>query len=141
MSDSLIINVRKQLHWQRRLFSDASTAALWGFWLWLCRPVIGALSWLVGLGAGVQHSLVQVMAQNAPVSLERTALALCSTSGTLLLWNLFTVRRSAPTQSPPLPDYGSYFGLSDQQLQSCRNSQVSVVHHDEQGRIVSVESR
>jgi hypothetical protein len=73
MSDSVIINVRKQLHWQRRLFSDATTAALWGFWLWLCRPVIGVVTWLLGLGAGLQHSFVQLMALNAPVSLERTA--------------------------------------------------------------------
>ena len=33
MQDSLIINVRGELGWHRRLFSDATTAALWGAWL------------------------------------------------------------------------------------------------------------
>jgi poly-beta-1,6-N-acetyl-D-glucosamine biosynthesis protein PgaD len=141
MQRSPIINVRKQLHWQHRLFSDASTAALWGFWLWLCRPVISVLGWLLGLGAGVQPALVQLMALNAPVSLERTALAVCSTSGTLLLWNLATLRRVVPERPRQRPDYARYFGLSDQQLQDCQDSRVSVVKHDDQGRIVSVERR
>jgi poly-beta-1,6-N-acetyl-D-glucosamine biosynthesis protein PgaD len=140
MSHSLIINVRKQLHWQRRLFSDAGTAMLWGFWLWLCRPVVGALSWMLGLRLGVQHSLVQVLALSAPVSVERTALALCSTSGTLVLWNLVRERRNARPRVHCIPDYASYFGLSEQDLQKCRESQVSVVHHNEQGQILRIES-
>lgn len=141
MSHSPIINVRKQLHWQRRLVSDASTAMLWGFWLWLCRPVAGAVTWMLGLRFGAQHSLVQLLALASPVSIERTALALCSTSGTLLLWNLVSERRNGRTPVSSSPDYASHFGLTEAEIQRCRGTQVSVVHHDDQGRIIRVEAR
>ena len=52
MQDSLIINVRGELGWHRRLFSDAGTAALWGVWLWLCQPAIGAVALMCGTHLG-----------------------------------------------------------------------------------------
>ena len=141
MSDSLIINVRKQLHWQRRLASDASTAMLWGFWLWLCRPMVGAVTWMLGLRFGAQHSLMQLLTLNAPVAIERTVLALCSTSGTLFFWNLVSERRNTRAPVSSRPDYAGHFGLSEAEIQSCRRSQVSVVHHDALGRITRIEAR
>jgi poly-beta-1,6-N-acetyl-D-glucosamine biosynthesis protein PgaD len=139
MSESLIINDRRQLHWQHRLFGDASTAALWGFWLWLCRPLIGVVALLAGSGFATKHGLVHV-ALGGPVSMGHTALALCSTSGSLLLWNMMVERRTRDLPAQALPNYAAYFDLPVQQIQAGRDSKVSVVHHDETGRIVRVET-
>ena len=44
-----IINIRNQLSWYHRLYSDASTLALWSAWLWLCRPAILAAIGMLGV--------------------------------------------------------------------------------------------
>jgi poly-beta-1,6-N-acetyl-D-glucosamine biosynthesis protein PgaD len=139
MSESLIINDRRQLHWQRRLFGDASTAALWGFWLWLCRPLIGVMALLAGSGFAAKHGFVHV-ALGGPVTIEHTAMALCSTSGSLLLWNMLVERRTRELAVQAQPNYAAYFNLPVQEVQAGRDSKIAVVHHDETGRIVRVET-
>ena len=145
MSNPLIINVRRQLHWQRRLFSDASTAMLWGLWLWLFRPVFAAMVGLVSAGLGVQHSLLTALTLSGANSIGNTAMALVVTSVALLLWNLTTGKLAATTASQSVallnttPNYAAHFGLSVAQLQNCRSSKVCVVQHDEQGRIVRID--
>ncbi len=125
MNDSLIINVRTRLHWQRRLFSDTTTAAMWGFWLWLCRPMVGAMSILLG-----SHE-----------SMGRAAIALGSTSGTLLIWNFASEwNRDQPVVSSA-PDFESYFGLTAQEIELGRNSRIAVLHHNDSGQIVRVATR
>jgi poly-beta-1,6-N-acetyl-D-glucosamine biosynthesis protein PgaD len=141
MHKTLIIDARSQLRWSRRLFSDASTAVAWGFWLWLWRPVIGALSWVFGVRMGVQHTLLKLLALGAPVTVGNTAVALFGTSGALLLWNQLSARKHPLLRTPALPEYAARFGLTPNQLQHGRNSQVCTVHHDEQGHIVRLEVR
>ncbi|MGD9843722.1 MAG: poly-beta-1,6-N-acetyl-D-glucosamine biosynthesis protein PgaD [Steroidobacteraceae bacterium] len=138
MNHSLIINLRGQLRWQHRLFSDATTAALWGYWLWLCRPLIGAATWLIG--TVLQHPIVQSVALSSTTSLPRTAIALCSTSGSLLIWSHITHKLSVCPLVPAVVDYADYFKLCPAAIQAGRDRQVSVVHHDERGRIVRVEA-
>jgi poly-beta-1,6-N-acetyl-D-glucosamine biosynthesis protein PgaD len=145
MSESVIINVRRQLHWQRRFFSDATTAMLWGFWLWLFRPVFGILASFVGTGLGLQHSLLTALTVVAPTSLETTALALVATSAILLLWNVAAAKlapgdSSSATQASALPDYASHFGMTSAEVAQLRSNRICVVHHDEQGRIVGIEA-
>lgn len=146
MSESLIINVRRQLHWQRRLFSDAGTALLWGCWLWLFRPLFAVLSGLIGTGLGIQHSLLTALTLSGATSLENTALALLSTAGLLLLWNQLTTKL-AQGQSPEQklvcrpPDYAAHFGLSAAHVMRCRSNQFCVVHHDDRGNIARIELR
>jgi poly-beta-1,6-N-acetyl-D-glucosamine biosynthesis protein PgaD len=142
MAHSLIINARRELGWHRRLFSDASTAMLWGFWIWLWRPVLSAVSWLAGPRLGLQHSLAKALALIVPAStVENTAVALFGTSGSLLLWNLFSVRRAPQPESPGLPDYARHFGLSEKQVADGRTQQICTVHHDERGQILRIETR
>ncbi len=141
MNDSLIIDARSQLRWTRRLFSDASTAVAWGFWLWLWRPVLSTLSWVFGVRLGLQHTLVKLLAVGAPITVGNTAVALFGTSGALLLWNQLSARRHPLLHTPELPDYAAYFGVTPNQLLRGRASQVCTVHHDEQGRIVRLEPR
>ena len=125
MNNSLIINVRGRLPWSRRLFSDTTTAALWGYWLWLCRPMVGSLAALFG----------------SPLFMGQAAIDLGSTSGTLLLLNLASDRRRKPGVVRGAPDYENYFGLTQQQIEQGRNSRASVVHHNEDGRIVGIAAR
>lgn len=138
MSHPLIINVRQQLHWQQRLFSDASTAMLWGLWLWLWRPVLSTLNWLAGMGAGMQPTLLKLM---LPASVEGGVVALVGTSGTLLLWNLLPARRAAAQPGPDLAAYAQHFQLPVQAIEAGRESRICVVHHDAQGRILRIEPR
>jgi hypothetical protein len=125
MSNSLIINVRGRLPWRRRLFSDTSTAAMWGYWLWLCRPMVGTLSALLG----------------SPLFIGQAAIALGSTSGTLLLLNFASDRRRNVPLLRSAPDYASYFGLSCEQIERGRCSRATVVHHSDDGRIVEISAR
>ncbi len=125
MSNSLIINVRGRLPWRRRLFSDTTTAAVWGYWLWLCRPMVGTLTVLLG----------------SPLFIGQAAIALGSTSGTLLLLNFATDRRRNVPVLRSTPDYEGYFGLSGEQIDLGRNSRAAVVHHSEDGRIVGISPR
>jgi poly-beta-1,6-N-acetyl-D-glucosamine biosynthesis protein PgaD len=141
LSDSLIIDARAQLRWHRRLFSDASTAVAWGFWLWLWRPVLSALSWMLGIRFGMQHTVVKLLALGAPVTVGNTAVALFGTSGLLLLWNQISARREPQVRSPELPEYAAHFGLTTNELRYSRGSQVCTVYHDEQGHIVRLDSQ
>ncbi len=141
MSDSLIINARPHLRWYRRMFSDASTAMLWGFWLWLWRPALSLYGFLAGLHAGLQPALMKLASVGTPVSIEGSAVALFSTSSTLLLWSVLTPTQDQRPQPKQLRDYADHFGLTEQDLVHGRNSSVCVVHHDENGRIVRIEQR
>ena len=139
MQDSLIINVRRELGWHRRLFSDATTAALWGAWLWLCQPAIGAVALMCGTNLGTHFGRVALAC--TPASLADDALVLAGTAAALLLWKNVSARQARRPQLTHQPDYAGYFGLSAQALEQGRGTSVCVVHHDEQGRIVQIESR
>ncbi len=58
VSHPLIINARRQLSWNRRLLSDASTLALWTMWLWLCRSALLRVMDMVGMALGLRHATV-----------------------------------------------------------------------------------
>lgn len=141
MTDSLIINARPRLSWYRRVFSDASTAMLWGVWLWLWRPMLSLYGWLASMHLGLQPALMKFASAGVPVSIEGSAVALFSTSSTLLLWSVLTPEQSEKNQPKQLREYANYFGLSEQELLTSRNSSVCVVHHDDSGRIVQIEQR
>lgn len=139
MKNTLIIDARSQLRWHRRLFSDASTALAWGCWLWLWRPVLSALSWAVGVRMGMQHTVIKLLSLGAPVTVGDTAMALVGTSGALLLWSQLSARKHPVVRSPEMPEYAAHFGVTPNELQHGRNSQVCTVHHDDQGRILRLE--
>ena len=103
--------------------------------------MLSALSWVFGIRFGMQHTVVKLLALGAPVTVGNTAVALFGTSGLLLLWNQLSARREPVMRSPELPEYASHFGVTASELKYGRVSQVCTVHHDEQGRIVRLESQ
>lgn len=142
MSKSLIINARHHLRWHQRFFSDASTAMLWGGWLWMWRPLLNIFSWLSTRGAGFHHLLIKLLANGSPVSIGGSMMALVGTSGTLLLWNLLPAQKAcASPQANTLRDYALHFELPEQEIITGRATSVCVVHHDEAGRIIRIEAK
>lgn len=139
MQNSLIINVRRELGWHRRLFSNATTAALWGAWLWLCQPAIGAVALMCGTNLGAHFGRMAITCTSA--SLADSVLALAGTAGVLLLWKQIATRQARRPCLTVTPDYAGYFGLTAQALEQGRDTAVCVVHHDEHGRIVQIQRR
>lgn len=136
-NNNLIIDVRKQLPWQKRYISNTSTAFMWAIWLLLWRPallVMGVISLqkhhvlehLFGtLGLGVEHGF--------------TALIICAI--TLLLWSKYMPAKTVKKQHDieTLSHYAQYFDLSEQSLIKSRVQKVSTVHHDEMGCITHID--
>ena len=141
MNDSLIINVRHHLRWQHRLASDTSTAFLWGWWLWLSRPILHVFGWLGTLSASFSPTMVKLFATGSPEAIGSTAAALFGTSSTLMLWNLLP-SQATPVSRPRAPcDYASHFGLAEEQILAGQAAAVCVVHHGENGQITRIEAR
>jgi poly-beta-1,6-N-acetyl-D-glucosamine biosynthesis protein PgaD len=142
----LIINARRQLSWNRRLFSDASTLALWSVWLWLCRSALVRLVGMFGVALGLRHSAVhgasagQLMFAGAVLTIEDAAVALLGTCGVLMLWNRLASQPAPTPRINLVPDYAAHFGLDVQQLVEARDSSICTVHHDEAGRILRIDT-
>ena len=135
-----IINLRHQLRWHHRLYSDASTLALWSAWLWMCRPlVLGALG-LAGVAFGVPHPGPAASSDHALPSIEEMALLLAGVSGLLLAWNRLSREPAVRPRVDALPDFCRHFGLDTDQISFARESRRCIVHHDDQGRIIAIES-
>jgi poly-beta-1,6-N-acetyl-D-glucosamine biosynthesis protein PgaD len=141
MQNSLIINVRGELRWHRRLVSDVTTLALWAAWLWLCRPLFGAVATLCGSRVGSHYATGSYAMSCTPATIEFSAMLLAGTSVILLLWNQVTARQALRPRLTALPDYAGHFGLSAQDILRSRECSVCVVHHDESGRIVRIQDR
>lgn len=135
-----IINIRRQLRWQQRLFSDAGTLALWSTWLWLCRPAVLGAAGMMGVAFGMKRPARGTLAANALPSFEEMALLLIGVSALLLLWNRLSRVPAVRPRVNQLPDFEHHFGLSGQLITAARDSRSCTVHHDEQGRIIAIES-
>jgi poly-beta-1,6-N-acetyl-D-glucosamine biosynthesis protein PgaD len=138
MSASLIINARHRLAWHQRLFSDASTALMWGCWLWLWSPILRSFAWLADLGLR-SPALVKLLASGSADQLGRSVVVLAGTSGTLLVWSWLPARKVYASAPLSLREYARHFELPEHELQAGRRASVCVVHHDESGRIVQLE--
>jgi poly-beta-1,6-N-acetyl-D-glucosamine biosynthesis protein PgaD len=138
---SVIIDVRRQLGWQRRISSDASTLLLWATWLWLCRPLFVAIATLLDSHVAPRLRAARLAVFGTPLELEYSVLMLAGTSLTLLAWTSLTKRHVLRPETSTLPDYAGHFDLPPIDVQRGRASSICMVHHDEHGRIVSVEPR
>src|ERR1700693_4106841 len=95
MSRSLIINARHRMRWHQRLASDASTVIMWGAWLKLWYPMLRSSGWVADLA----------FLSDSAGDVQRYAVALASTSGTLLLWNQLPASKVSPPEVQSLADY------------------------------------
>jgi poly-beta-1,6-N-acetyl-D-glucosamine biosynthesis protein PgaD len=141
MSGSLIIDARHRLRWHQRLVSDASTALMWAVWLWLWSPALRSFAWLSDLGIRSYPAVMKLLASGQAFGLEGYVVALFGTSGTLLVWNRLPASKVRAPEVQSLRDYARHFEVPEHELQASRCASICVVHHDESGRIVRLESR
>ncbi len=141
MSGSLIINARDRLSWQQRFFSDASTVVMWGAWLKLWYPLAKAVALVTKLSILTHLSLMKVASAESIAGVPRYAVALVLTSGGLVVWSRFPSFKLCTPEVRTSSDYAEHFGVHEAELQAGQQSSVCVVHHDESGRIVRIETR
>jgi poly-beta-1,6-N-acetyl-D-glucosamine biosynthesis protein PgaD len=140
MKSTLIIEASDRLAWPRRLASTASTAALWGGWLWLWAPLVKAASQLAQLGPQVPVWGLKALPAGAP-SLSLSLVAIAGTSGTLVAWRKLPRRQAKVESALPVSAYARRFELQEQEIVDGRLASVSVVHHHPDGRIAYIECR
>ena len=132
-NNPLIINIRKQLNWRQRFFSDSSTALMWGMWLYLWRPIVVISSVHV-----VTHPIVHVVTKISPSTMGYIiATVICGAAG-LLLWTLLPARRVKPIAHKTLTDYARHFHLPKQEIIAGREANICTVYHDEHGKIIGI---
>lgn len=133
-TESLIIDARQQLPWHRRFFSDTSTATMWVVWLLLWRPLL-----LVTGFMSVQHH--HVLAPVIGIDIEEYLVALFACAAALLLWSGLPSKQVRNPRAKQTHDYAQYFDLPLESIESSRQSQICIVHHDEHGKIIRIEQQ
>lgn len=141
MAASLIINARDRLAWHQRLVSDASTLFMWGAWVKLWVPLLKGLVWFAKLSLLSHVTVAKVLPSGTIGGVPRSAVALVATSGALVVWSRLPSFRVCAPEERSAGDYARHFGLAEQELLAGRAAPICVVHHDEAGRIVRVETR
>jgi poly-beta-1,6-N-acetyl-D-glucosamine biosynthesis protein PgaD len=141
MSTSVIIDARDRLRWHQRFAWDASTAALWGAWLWLWAPLLKAGGSLPSLDVVLPLWLPKLLPAAAAGSMPLSVLALAGTSGTLVVWRNLPVRKACTGEVLPVAEYARHFQLPEQVIEAGRGAATCVVHHDADGRIARIECR
>lgn len=133
-TESLIIDARQQLPWHQRFFSDTSTAMMWGIWLLLWRPVL----FVTGLMSVTHH---RFLTPAIGLDIEQYLVALFACAAALLLWSGLPAKQVRNPRAKQSSDYESYFGLPENSIESSRQSQVCIVHHDDHGKIIRIEQK
>lgn len=135
MNNSLIINIRQQLDWQQRLFSDSSTALAWAMWLYLWRPLVA----ISGAHAVNAHpALFHFVSDISPAMLSSIIAVVIFGAVGLLLWARLPSNRIKPMAHKTLTDYARHFQLSKQEIIAGREANICTVYHDAHGRIIAV---
>lgn len=135
-SNSLIIDVRRQLPWHMRYASGTSTAVMWAVWILLWRPVLI----VAGLVSLQKHHLLQHLFGSFGLGIEHGVTGLVACTLALLLWSNFMPAKTVKKMQPKiLEDYVQHFNLPVQDVEQARQNKVSTVHHDEQGKIIRID--
>ena len=136
-ANSLIIDLRSQLPWQRRYFSMTTTAMMWAVWLLLWRPFI--LVWVL-VELQKSHIAERLMAALSH-GIEHGVMALVSCAIALLLWGFLPSKRvhKKHVMEKQLSEYARYFELPEQEIHTGRLQKITTIHHDENGKIIRVQ--
>lgn len=140
----LIINARHNLSWYVRLSSDTVTAMMWVGWLYLWRPLAHAIVVLKTVGCTSFKDGAAKLASCAPATIhfQSSVIALLGTSAILLLWSLLPSRQvKTAHRVNSLHDYARHFDLHEKDILASRDQQISVVYHDDQGRITGIDAK
>jgi poly-beta-1,6-N-acetyl-D-glucosamine biosynthesis protein PgaD len=138
MSNNLIINIRQHLHWRKRLFSDTTTAMMWGAWLYLWRPVLmlGSAQAIWSVHKGSVHFALASTSDSLQYVIEAVLVGCLI----LLLWTFLPTKRATATSERTLEDYAEHFQVPTEQIVAGRGSSICTVFHDEHGQLLSIRS-
>lgn len=140
MKSTLIIEASDSLAWHRRFASTASTAALWGGWLWLWVPLVKAAGQLAQVGPKLSVWGLEALPAGGP-GLPLSLVAVAGIPGTVVAWRKLPRRRAKVESALPVSEYARRFDLQEEVIEEGRRSAVTVVHHHADGRIASIECR
>lgn len=136
-NESLIIDVRHQLPWQKRYFSTTTTLMLWLCWLLLWQPVMNEL----GLLDTQSDRLVDQILHAFWKILEHGSVAILICAVMLWLWSNFIPAETARhSKVKTMHDYARAFQLDSTEIHAARQQQIVTVHYDQSGKIVKIES-
>ena len=134
-TQSLIIDVREQLPWHKRYMSTTTTAMLWACWLFLWRPFVLVMSFIVIQKPHLLHHFFTTFGH----VLENGFTALIACAVSLWLWSNFVpskTKREAEDKS--IEEYAHHFGLNTEHLLQARSQKISTVYHDADGHITDI---
>ena len=135
-NNNLIIDLRRQLPWHKRYASNTSTAMMWAVWLLLWRPVVI----IAGLISLQRHHVIQHAFNSLSIGVEHGLIALVACAVALVIWTKFMPAKTVKlTQTKTLTDYVHHFNLPVQEVEQGRQKKISIVHHDENGKIIHIE--
>jgi poly-beta-1,6-N-acetyl-D-glucosamine biosynthesis protein PgaD len=140
MKPNLIIEASDSLAWHQRFASTASTAALWGGWLWLWAPLLKAAGQLAHLGPKFPIWGLEALPAGGP-GWPLSIAAIAGIPGTVVAWRKLPRRRAKVEPALPVSAYARRFELHEQVIEAGRRATVSVVHHHPDGRIAGIECR
>jgi poly-beta-1,6-N-acetyl-D-glucosamine biosynthesis protein PgaD len=140
MKSNLIIEASDRLAWHQRFASTASTAALWGGWLWLWAPLLKAVGHLAHLGPKLSVWGLEALPAGGP-GWPLSIAAIAGIPGTVVAWRKLPRRRAKVEPALPVSEYARRFELHEQVIEAGRRATVSVVHHHPDGRIAGIDCR
>jgi biofilm PGA synthesis protein PgaD len=145
--DNLIIDAGHQLTLLQRLLSMTFTTLLWLFWVYLWMPLISLVGWYFGFQLFYDEMVLHEGWYSLVKLLLIYALIVAVLGGLLILWaRINYLRFSRKERRRPVPNLSPAtqardFGVVVDEVSHGRSSQISVVHHDQEGQIVKIEPR
>jgi poly-beta-1,6-N-acetyl-D-glucosamine biosynthesis protein PgaD len=133
--ESMIIDASDRLAWHKRLASQASTAALWGGWVWMWAPLFRAAGRLARM-APRAPAVLDVLPAAAPI----LPISVAAFAGTVA-WRALPRAEAKTAPALLVSEYARRFELPEHVIEAGRNASICVVKHDADGCIVSIECR
>jgi poly-beta-1,6-N-acetyl-D-glucosamine biosynthesis protein PgaD len=135
-AESVIIDIRHQIPWQKRYISNTGTLMLWGFWILLWQPI--AIS--VGLIEVRQHKLVEQLMNAFFNVVENGFTTICICAVLLWLWSRFMPAETVKQcEVKSMKEYSEHFKIDMQTIHQARQKKIVTVHHDASGQIRRIE--
>lgn len=135
-TNSLIIDLRSKLPWHRRYMSTTTTALLWACWFLLWRPMVALYTVIAYDKPYAMHKLFNAFW----TGLQMDMITLITCAVVLCLWcKLIPSHTVKHVRRKDTMDYARYFDIPEQEIVDGRKKKITVVYHNEQGKIEHVE--
>jgi biofilm PGA synthesis protein PgaD len=139
--ETLIINKRHEMPRRKRWLWDAMTIGLWLGFVYLWKPVLIVAYEILTLKVPAEEVSYWIFENISSVTFEHAIYTLIGTPVVLFVLSRLN-RHRAPSEHLlyEAHDYAHYFHIDGIQLQTCVDSQLVSVYHNEQGHITHLEN-